>query len=77
MIYKIKLLGDYNKELIESIKQEHKDKQEGIYEIYDNLYAVGIIGRGEGIGAIRGDIIHCLSCFVSPVEQEYTWRFTN
>lgn len=23
-------------------------------------------------GAIRGDIIHCLSCFMSPVEQEYT-----
>lgn len=41
MIYKIKILGDYDKELIESIKQEHKDKQEGICEIYDNLYMKG------------------------------------
>ena len=41
MIYKIKILGSYDKELIESIKQEHKDKQEGVYEIYDNLYVVG------------------------------------
>lgn len=41
MIYKIKIIGSYDKNLIEKIQQQHKDKVEGIYEIYDNLYAVG------------------------------------
>ena len=41
MIYKIKILGSYDKELIEKIQQQHKDKVEGISELYDNLYMVG------------------------------------
>ena len=41
MIYKIKILGSYDKELIEKIQQEHKEQVEGIYEIYDNLYVSG------------------------------------
>ena len=41
MIYKIKILGSYDKELIEKIQQQHKDKVEGIYEIYDSLYING------------------------------------
>lgn len=40
MIYKIKIIGSYDKNLIEKIQQQHKDKVEGIYEIYDNLYSV-------------------------------------
>lgn len=42
MIYGIKIKGEYDKELIEKIKQEHKDKVEGIYELYDELYVLGI-----------------------------------
>ena len=41
MIYKISLIGHYNKKQIEKIQQEHKEVQEGIYEIYDNLYVAG------------------------------------
>ena len=41
MIYKISLIGEYDKELIEKIQQEHKEQVEGIYEIYDNLYVLG------------------------------------
>lgn len=41
MIYKIKLIGNYDKNLIEKIQIEHKEKVQGIYEIYDNLYSVG------------------------------------
>ena len=41
MLYKIKLIGSYDKNLIEKIQQEHKEKVQGIYELYDNLYMVG------------------------------------
>ena len=42
MIYNIELVGDYDKELIESIKHEHKEEVEGIYELYDLLYLNGL-----------------------------------
>lgn len=41
MYYRIKIIGGYDKELIESIKQQHKEQLEGIYELYDSLYVVG------------------------------------
>lgn len=39
MIYKIKLIGDYNKNLIEKIQQQHKDAIPGIYGLYHELCA--------------------------------------
>ncbi len=41
MIYKIKLIGEYDKSLIENIQREHKEQVEGIYELYDSLYING------------------------------------
>lgn len=41
MIYRIKLIGDYDKSLIEKIQRESMEQVEGIYELYDNLYMVG------------------------------------
>ncbi len=40
MIYKIRL-GEYDKDLIESIQDEHTELVEGIYELYDSLYVNG------------------------------------
>lgn len=38
MIYRIKIIDDYDKKLIEKMQREHMDQVEGIYELYDSLY---------------------------------------
>lgn len=41
MIYKIKLIGEYDKKEIEKIQNKHCKKVEGIYGIYTTLYMYG------------------------------------
>lgn len=40
MIYRIKILSNYNKDLLKRIKQDNKDKQE-LMELYNNLIDLG------------------------------------
>lgn len=42
MIYKIKLVDPYDKELISGIQQEQQDQQR-LKELYDNLLMLGYI----------------------------------
>lgn len=41
MIYKISLIGSYDKKLIEKIQRESMEQVEGIFELYDSLYMNG------------------------------------
>ena len=41
MIYKIKIIGEYDKKEIEKIQNKYYKKVDGIYEIYTILYMYG------------------------------------